>query len=278
MMRVRPSLPCWIGALAICFAAILPCAAASLTDIQREALLAEAQDAYDRGVAVLRKDPQAARASFEEAARRFQQLADDGDASGQLLYNLGNARLQAGSLGEAILQYRRAKRLIPGDPRLEHNLEQARLSRRNRLATSGERALASALLGWHERISVRQRFALFAAAYVVFWLALMGRRFRPAPAWRWTAVICLVLWGATGTSVAVTLWGGDGPEEGVTLLDEIIVRKGNGVGFEPQFAEPLHQGVEVIVLTNRAGWMLIELPSGKTGWVPAAAVGLIGAD
>ena len=41
--------------------------------------------------------------------------------NGALLYNLGNARLQAGDVGKAIVSYRRAERLIPGDERLELN-------------------------------------------------------------------------------------------------------------------------------------------------------------
>jgi uncharacterized protein YdbL (DUF1318 family) len=276
MSVTRAVLPLLLWLLATSLLAA-PVRAAALTEAQREGLLTEAQAAYDRGVAVLRKDPQAARLAFEESASRFQQLADDAP-SGRLLYNLGNARLQAGQLGEAILQYRRAERLIPADPRLEHNLQQARSLRRNRLAESGERALAGALLGWHERVPAPRRFVIFAIAWVGFWLVLAVQRVRPAAAWRWTAAVCLALWGATGTSVAVSIWGGDGPVEGVTLRDDIVVRKGNGIGFEPQFAEALHQGVEVIVLTERADWMQIELPDGKTGWVPTATVGLIGAE
>jgi uncharacterized protein YgiM (DUF1202 family) len=55
--------------------------------------------------------------------------------------------------------------------------------------------------------------------------------------------------------------------QGVTVADGVVVRKGNGDGFEPAFAEPLSQGVEFRVLERRPGWVQIRLPDGKSGWI-----------
>ena len=49
-------------------------------------------------------------------------------------------------------------------------------------------------------------------------------------------------------------------ESGVTL------RKGNGEGFEAAFAETLGPGVECTVLSERPGWVQLQLPDGRTGW------------
>ena len=54
---------------------------------------------------------------------------------------------------------------------------------------------------------------------------------------------------------------------GVTVADQVVVRKGNGDGFSPAFAEPLSQGVEFRVLEERPGWLHIRLSNGKTGWI-----------
>jgi hypothetical protein len=248
---------------------------AALSDDQRRVVLAEAQAAYDRGVDAVRRDPTAARVAFDEAATRFEQLIDDGVVNGALHYNLGNAHLQAGRLGPAILSYRRAEQLIPGDPRLRHNLEYARSLRTSRIAPSGDRALREALLTWHRRTSPRLRFWTFEAAFAGFWLVLTVNLFRPASGWRWGAVACLVVWGAAGASLAVDHFVGS-PPAGVILGDEVVVRKGNGEGFEPQFEEPLSEGVEFRVLGERPGWLHIELPDRSEGWVSADQVGLIG--
>ena len=247
-----------------------------LTAEQRETIRAEAQAQYDRGVSALRSNPAAAREAFADSAGRFRLLVADGVVSGKLEYNLANAYLQSGDLGRAILHYRRAERLIAGDPRLERNLDYARSLRRNQIAPAGERALLQALLIWHHRTPVPARFIVFASAYVIFWLVLSMRLFRPAPAWRWTALATAVLWIACGASVGVDLFGGEGDVEGVVLADDVTVRKGNGEGYEAQFEQPLHRGVEFTVVESRGGWLNIELPDRKTGWIRADDAGLIG--
>jgi uncharacterized protein YgiM (DUF1202 family) len=55
----------------------------------------------------------------------------------------------------------------------------------------------------------------------------------------------------------------------------VVVRKGNGISYEPQYAEPLHSGAEFSVEEQRASWYLIRLSDGKTGWIPVDAAELI---
>jgi hypothetical protein len=253
-----------------------PRAAAALTGEQRQAVLAEAQELYDRGVALRPADSEAARRVFADSAARFQQLVDDGVRNGRLHYNLANAHLQAGEIGRAILQYRRAEQFIAGDARLTHNLEYARSLRRNRIPPSGERALARALLAWHFGTSLGTRFTMFAVAYVFFWTMLLIHLLRPAAPWRWLIAIAAVLWLACGTSVIVDLALDEAGRQGVVLLDDVTARKGNGEGFEPQFEEPLHQGVEFEVLDQRPGWFQIELPDGQRGWIRTDQAALVG--
>jgi len=249
-------------------------AQAGLSDDQRRTLLDEAQAAYDRGASILPTEPVAAREAFRTAATRFQQLVDDGIRNGPLYYNLGNAYLQSGDLGRAILGYRAALEYEPGDPSLLHNLEHARSLRRNQIAPSGERALREALLGWHDRTSLGVRFAVFATTWFGFWILLTVTRFRRVPGAAWIAVACAVFWLATGVSVGADLAKGR-PPAGVVLADEVVVRKGNGDGFAPQFEETLHPGVEFILRDERPGWIEIELPNETTGWIRRDEAGLV---
>ena len=55
--------------------------------------------------------------------------------------------------------------------------------------------------------------------------------------------------------------------EGVAVQNDIVVRKGNGEGYDPQFKESLYEGVEFIVIDERPGWYKIELPDGNSGWI-----------
>ncbi len=261
----------WIALL--CMIATGP-AGAALTQTQRQSLLDEAQTAYDSGAAILPTDPVAARESFRLAATRFRQLVDDGVSNGPLRYNLGNAYLQAGDLGRAILEYRAALVHAPGDERILHNIEHARSQRHSRIAQSGERALRGALLAWHDRTPLGVRFAVFAGAWCVFWLLLIAALFRRVPGAGWVAAACAALWLASGVSLAVSLLRGPDPV-GVVLGENVVVRKGNGLGFEPQFEEPLYPGAEFVLRSRRPGWLEIELADGTTGWIPESEAGLV---
>jgi hypothetical protein len=245
-----------------------------LDELGRMTLLAEAQASYERGLALRRTDPGGADVAFRKAVEGFQTLVDEGITNGRLHYNLANAHLQTGEVGRAILHYRRAEALIAGDPKLGHNLEYARSLRRNQIAPSGERALADALLGWHERTTLRGRVGVFALCYILFWAFLGAAVVRPGALLRWLAVAAAAICLAPGISVAADLFTSS-DREAVVLADDVVVRKGNSEGFEPQFLEPVHQGLEVRVLDERVGWLYIELPNAKTGWIRADQAALI---
>jgi uncharacterized protein YgiM (DUF1202 family) len=82
----------------------------------------------------------------------------------------------------------------------------------------------------------------------------------------WGFAICGIILGAT---VVSDITAAQLRPQGVTTSDGVMVRKGNGDGFDPQFAEPLSQGVEFRVLQQRPGWLLIRLGDGKSGWISA---------
>lgn len=268
----RPMAPIRIGlaaVLAVGLGAAAPAGSApeALSQAQRQQILQEAQEAYEQGLALRRNDQIKARKEFATAARRFGQLADDGIVNGMLEYNLANAWFQAGDLGRAIAHYRQAQDLLPNDARIDHNLEYARSLRRSRIAASGTRALGDALLGWHARIPLQARVYTGLTAWVLLWVALGLLVAVPRPAWRWVAVAAAGVSIACGASVAGQLAGERAHVQGVVIADDVVVRKGNSEGFEPQFAEPLHQGVEFEVLERRPGWFLIRLPNDRTGWI-----------
>jgi len=261
--------------LAILAAALSTNAAtAELTVQQQRQILSDARVAYDAGVAALRTDPEQAAQSFADSARRFEQLVDDEVDNGRLHYNLANAFLQMGKVGRAILHYRVAETLIPGDRNLRHNLRYARTLVQSHIADSGSRALSAALLAWHHDTPVRSRVTVFLAAYALCWILLTVNLVVPRPWYRWPAVIAAVVWIGCAGSVGADLLDADRHRDGVVLTDDVVVRKGNSEGFEPQFQEPLHQGVEFRVLEQRTGWLSIELPDGKTGWIPADEAGV----
>lgn len=264
----------WAILTALGLATVGRAAEVTLTPEQRVRVLNEATSAFDRGTELLKRNPTEAEAAFREAVDRFQLLVDSGVRNGRLYYDLANAELQAGQLGKAIVNYRRALALAPGDPRARHNLDYARTLRRNQIESSGRRAFLSTLLFWHYQTSWRSRCWLAITAYLLFWVVMTVRLYWRQPALQFVLLPLACVWLIVGASVMVQQMVPPKPE-GVITSDEVVVRKGNGEGFEPQFQQKLQEGVEFILLEQRLNWLYIELQDGNTGWIRSDQAELI---
>jgi hypothetical protein len=269
-----------IGALAV-IALIAPMVIAapahstSLTEAQRRAVLMEADEAYTAAIAKKREQPTAADSMFRNAASKYQLLVDDGVVNGKLYYNLGNAQLQSGQIGASIHSYRIAQELMPGDVRLEQNLSFARSQRRTKLEPTGAQALTDALLGWHGHLSWRTRFIAFGLAWCGLWLTVYA--LVRTTGGRWLAGALALAAGALGVSLAIDLAGQQAAgdvvgRDAVIVRGGVILRKGDGEGFDPAYEEPLDEGVEGTILEVRPNWMHIELPNAAEGWLPSVVV------
>ncbi|MCB9849470.1 MAG: hypothetical protein H6817_02055 [Phycisphaerales bacterium] len=276
-MRQRNSSPILMSFLAAMVVALTVAASVRAGDAvkDREAVLADALAAFDRATGLAARQPDQAASAYRESARLFESLVADGVENGRLYYDLGNAYLQLGELGKAILNYRRAERLIGNDPQLQANLHFARSLCRNQIdATGGTAALRTAFF-WHYDTSLTARFWVAFGAYVIFWGLLALRSLTRAGGLGYAALALCVVWVSAGASVGVETWQHSTTQAGVTVADDIVVRKGNGDGYEPQFAEALHEGVEFVVVDERPGWYKVELADGSTGWLKQSEADLI---
>ncbi len=230
-------------------------------------LLSEAQRSFDRGTTLLKTAPDEALAAFRNARDKFQGVADSGIENGPLFYNLGNTHLRLGAIGHAIADYRRAQRLIPHDQQLQANLRFARSLTRDRIESGGKRALLHTVFFWHYEFPLRMRSAAAMTAYAMFWVLLIVRLMSPRAGLAYLVAALLAVWMGLAVSVTVDLAARGQPTEGVLVANDVVIRRGNGEGYDPQFEHPLHEGVEFKLLERRGGWMLIELPDANTGWV-----------
>lgn len=217
-------------------------------------LFQEAQDTFDKAS---RPD------DFLRAAGFYQQILDRGVVSGAVLYNQGNAFMQAGRRGEAIAAYRQAKRYRPRDPYLDANLKYALGGR----STRPERPVLDALLFWQDWISYPGIFrltALSGAATFGFAAAWLFLRRRPLA---WAAVAGLALTLVVAASAGYDWYQYDWVDYGVVTARETVARKGNARSYQPAFTEPLRAGAEFRVVDRRGGWLLVRLPGGQEGWI-----------
>jgi hypothetical protein len=213
--------------------------------------------------------------AFRDAAREWEWARQAGAENGALEFNLGNAYLESGDLGRAIAAYLRAERFMPGNADLAHNLAQARGMVSSSFDRGGTTMLVDSVARWWHLVPRGTRTALAWSCWLAFWGIVAARALagaRPThgaagAAWRtafWAMLGGWVLFG--GTLLADAALAATRPRA-VLLEAGTTLRKGNGDGFEPAFVETLGPGVECTVLEERPGWLRLELPDGRSGWV-----------
>ena len=251
-------------------------AGAALAQQGAEAVFGEANEHFRQATDLRESDPEAAAELYRRAARRYETLVGEfGIRNSKLHYNLGNAYFQLGDTGRAILNYLLAQRLDPGDANVTRNLEFARASRTDMLDSSAGSPALETLLFWHFELSSAARLRLFAAAWIAFWGLLLLRR----AGREWVPREIALGAGAVGalmlSSLAWDLLAESRTVPGVVVAAETVARQGDGRSYAPAFEDPLHAGVEFRVLEERPGWHRVELPDGRSCWLPDEDIRLV---
>lgn len=199
---------------------------------------------------------------FLIAAGLYQQILDRGFVSGVVLYNQGNALLQAGRRGEAIAAYRQAQRYRPRDPQLEANLNYAR---NNELALQSRRPWAETMLFWQGWLSRGALLHLAGGLAVAAWVLGMLHLARRRPFWGRAALVCLAAACLVVLALAYPEWRSQ--PGGVVVASEVTVRKGNAHGFPSVLVAPIREGTEFLLLERRDSWLRIRLAGDEEGWI-----------
>ncbi|MGD0946296.1 MAG: SH3 domain-containing protein [Candidatus Binatia bacterium] len=208
---------------------------------------------------------------YVAAAKEYEEIEQSGLASGNLYFNLGNAYFKAGEKGKAILNYERARRLIPGDPDLGANLAYAE-------SLTGAEACDPAL--WqlivfplsHRLVTDRLAWAT-SAMFTLLLLVLAGYRLWPArPRW--------LVYAATGLAVLVLISSTSLAQQ--VLTDDwqpqaVVISSGEApTRFEPAGNGTVHfvlkEGSLVRVVETRDNWIEVARCDGRRGWIVKSAV------
>lgn len=208
---------------------------------------------------------------YDEAIREYSKLHDQDFESGNLYYNIGNCYFKKGEIGKAILNYERAKKLIPGDSDLASNYNYARSMIKGRVTDNST--------SWFKRVF--NKFDLFTIngmtvflsavfAFTVFFL-LSGLFIRSLKRYyRFVLPLLLIIFtlGAFSLYSRVSLLG----------KEAVIISESADAKFEPldnattYFS--LYEGMKVHIsacrqagLNQKASWCKVERLDGKTGWI-----------
>ena len=245
-----------------------------------------AQAAYEQGMLLRAADPAAAQAAFEESADGWRRLITAGHANVRTWTNLGNAELGAGEVGESIAAYLEADRLAPGDRQVRTNLTAARNQVPARFDDAGVTVLYDTVSdGWHV-LGFDARWWIAAVCWVGFWTILLvrinlraeqddserseGGGLLMRAAIIITGGIAVIATSTVALDLSEDAWRSPG-----VLVQESVVRAGNGESFSEVFSEALPEGVEFEVEETRPGWHRVRFADDRTGWVRSGHVKLI---
>ena len=235
------------------------------TDVAPERAFYRGNEAFDA------KNLDAARDAYREAI-------DAGYSGVALEYNLANVYQRLGDRGRAIYHYRRALRLDPRDVDATRNLDVAQRHLVDEIYRPSRPRVLDYVFWPHEKLSIGEAFALFAACFLIAMLLLHFRivRMHPGPWYLRVAIPLLVI--ATFLLVSLLIRSLDLGRQptGIILDPEVQVFTGpSDTSYSVYFN--LHAGAEVDIEDQEGDWVKISVPTTATevkkGYVPASQIG-----
>ena len=229
-------------------------------------LVARANERYERG-------------EYAEAAQQYGELVDRGYGEASVYYNLGNAYLESGDLGRAILSYLRARKLAPRDSDIRTNLDLARSMTVDRVtAERGSLIESVSFLGrrWATPSELGTGSLLLG---IVTGLAigalLVWRKLSLRSTIRTLAAVSAVATAASFLLLLSMVFADPNDNTGIVTAEAVDVVSGPGPQYSEEFT--LHSGAQVRLTDSRHGWWRVALPGGGLqGWVPAHAIEKVG--
>jgi len=247
-----------------------------LAESEKKELYSQGQEFFHQATEMGASNPETAKELYAKALLRFNRLVEEGGVrNGKLFYNIGNINFLLDDFGRALLNYRRAEQYIPNDPNLAKNLAYARNMRQDKLEMKDQKKIEQTLFFFHYDFGTKTRLILFGIAYVFVWISAGLKIFSHRPYTSWVLAIALFFTLLFGTSLAVEQYQVTRNLEGVILAPKITARQGDAESYQPSFENPLHAGTEFILLEERGAWWQIELPDGRSCWIPSSSGALV---
>ncbi len=206
---------------------------------------------------------------YDEAISEYSKLHEQGLESGSLYYNIGNCYFKKGDIGRAILNYERAKKLIPGDSDLASNYSFVRS------LIKGDISKASTpwfkrLLNIFDFLTINGLTVFLSAVFSFTVLFLLSGLFIRSLKMYYRFVLPLLL--------IIFILGAFSLYSRVSMLgkEAVIISESADARFEPIDTATthftLHEGIKVYITESKKDWSKVERFDGKTGWIVSGSM------
>ena len=209
---------------------------------------------------------------FQQAIAQYEEALRFGFESGELYYNLGNAYFKNGSLGKAVLNYLRAKRLIPKDADLNSNLEYAQSLIRGGIAIPERNWFMSIFFNFVDSFSLDRATWISAVLYFTLCTLLifiiLAKRRRKIIVYAGGLILILLIVSLPVFSVQFY--------KTIIRKQAVVTVSSTDSKFEP-FSDAttffvLEEGESVTLISYKEGWAKVKRIDGKQGWIKASDI------
>jgi len=223
-------------------------------------LFTEASSLYENG-------------EYTAAVSLYEKVLDDGRESGKLYYNIGNCYFKQDDLGRAILNYERARRLIPRDADLDANYTYARtLIKEPEMRT--HQVWIWRIVHFFTAPFTLDELTLFASVLFGIVLIVSGCFILERCSRRTYSIALIITVLIFGVVIA-----GIVDRSNAIDRDAIIVTKEITARFGPFERATMHftmyEGMQVRIVEKKGFWYKIKRVDGNTGWIPKDAAEII---
>ena len=215
--------------------------------------------------------------AFDRALSGYREIVAQDYESGPLYFNIGNCYYKLGQIGEAVLFYERARRLIPGDEDLEANLALANLRVVDKIPELPEFwpiKVASALSNFLPRPVL---IGVTLSLYFIFIASVILRTLARRSAVRSVGGRSMILSGALlllfGLFLVAQIRQEQEHNHAVIMVPTAHVMSGPGAEGVEVFT--LHEGTRVRIDQTSGLWVEIVLSDGNVGWLKAETLEVI---
>ena len=202
---------------------------------------------------------------YDKAINLYNKIINGGWESGGIYYNLANSYFRKGDIGRAILNYERARRLIPADSDLNYNLRYVR----SLIGTKVHVPRYNLVHRFIKRLS-KEYSQDFLALLMVISVLVMSISFLAATYSKLSHknIYIIILVFSLLFFICLFIFTYKLNTEG----NLAVVVKKTDARFEPRADSTVHfklyPGLEVKILKQEGGWAKIRREDDKRGWVP----------
>lgn len=224
-------------------------------------LFTDANEKYSQATKfIAAKNIQEANQNLREAALRYEAVLAKGFKNGQIYYNLGNTYYRQGELGKAILNYLRAKRLMPRNADLDANLRLAKNSAEDRELSHETPDVVRRIFFWFFSLNQNELIIVAVSIYVVLMMLLLSFIIL-----KYSWLKRIIIGFSVGLFIAVVSLGikisvEEGVNRGVIVTSKCQVRYGPGEEYEPKFE--VHNGAECVIEDEKDDWYRVYVHIG----------------